>query len=180
MASASSPPTSPNAFKMQLAGESLLEVLEPVLKSGTDTHLRVQLGQHTTDMYIHDSRIVHATSSCFAGKEAAYNLIAWRNGELTISKDIEAPEQTVDIAWLDFLRFYEEEIEKIALAFMPNHIGFNSESFSGCTLRAVFNPLNNPSPTVLLSSSIIHVYCTCNPATILRSIISAVVNPIEL
>lgn len=103
----------------QLKDISLLEVVEPVLKSGARAHLHVELGNEQGHYYFDDGRMVHAVSTAIEGAEAAYHLISWRNGRFALAKDKPSPAQTVEVEWIDFVRFYEEEIEKIVLEFVP-------------------------------------------------------------
>lgn len=103
----------------QLKDMSLLEIIEPVLKSGAKAHLQVELGEESGHYYFNEGRMVHAVCSAIAGPEAAYHLISWRNGRFALKKDAPSPQNTVNIEWIDFLRFYEEEIEKIVLEFVP-------------------------------------------------------------
>lgn len=104
----------------RLSQVSLLEVVEPVLKSGACAKLEVSLGNERGSFYFDNGRMVHAESTVVAGQESAYHLISWRNGTFSLQKDVKAPQQTVEIEWINFLRFYEEEIEKIVLEFVPN------------------------------------------------------------
>lgn len=103
----------------QLKEISLLEVVEPVLKSGASAHLQVELGSEQGHYYFEDGRMVHALSTSIEGVEAAYHLISWRHGRFALARDKPSPAHTVEIEWIDFLRFYEEEIEKIVLEFVP-------------------------------------------------------------
>jgi len=98
---------------------SLLSVVEPILKSGARAHLHVEMGNENGDFYLDDGRMVYARASAIKGQEAAYYLISWRNGTFALRRVKELPELNVDIDWLDFTRFYEEEIEKIILSFVP-------------------------------------------------------------
>jgi len=103
----------------ELGSMSLLSVVEPIMKSGATAHLHVEMGFENGDFYFENGRIVYARSSAIKGQEAAYYLISYRSGAFALRKVKKVPEQNVDIDWLDFLRFYEEEIEKIILAFVP-------------------------------------------------------------
>lgn len=104
----------------RLSQVSLLEVVEPVLKSGARAKLEISLGKENGSYYFDNGRMVHAESTVVAGQEAAYYLISWRNGTFSLQKDVTPPQQTVEIEWINFLRFYEEEIEKIVLEFVPS------------------------------------------------------------
>ena len=109
----------------KLEEESLLEIIEPVLRSGARSHLKVTLGKEEGNFYFDGGKMVHATSTSILGSEAAYNLISWRNGVFTLKRGIKPPQKSADIEWLDFMRFFEEEIEKIIMDFLNNiGIGF--------------------------------------------------------
>ncbi len=98
---------------------SLLEVIKPICKSKAKAALFLKLGKEEGELYFSGGRLIQATSTSLQGKEAAYNLIAWRNGEFHLTKDKEPREQNIDIEWEDFQRFYREEIEKSVLALIP-------------------------------------------------------------
>lgn len=118
----------------RLEDESLLEIVEPVLKSGATAHLSLKLGNHTGEIYFENGHIVHAVSTALEGKEAAYNLMSWRSGEWGLKKGAAPAGKTVDIGWMDFSMFFEEEIEKIVLSIIPEIVGglyLDMRSFKG-------------------------------------------------
>jgi CheY-like chemotaxis protein len=98
---------------------SLLEVIKPICKSKAKAALSLKLGKEEGELYFKGGRLVQANSTSIVSKEAAYNLIAWRNGEFHLAKGKEAREENVDIEWEDFSRFYREEIEKSVLGLIP-------------------------------------------------------------
>ncbi len=103
----------------QLESSNLLNVVEPIMKSGAKAHLHVEMGFENGDFYFDGGRMVFARASAIKGSEAAYYLISWRNGTFALRKVRKTPEHNVNIEWIDFVRFYEEEIEKIVLGFVP-------------------------------------------------------------
>lgn len=103
----------------ELGDQNILSVIEPILKSGIRAHLRVEMGFENGDFYFDAGRMVYAGCSAIKGQEAAYHLISWRNGTFSLRKIKEISEQNVDIEWFDFIKFYEQEIDKIVLSFVP-------------------------------------------------------------
>lgn len=102
-----------------LRERSLLEVIKPVCKSKAKAALFLKLGKEEGELYFDGGRLIQATSTSLRDKEAAYNLISWRNGEFYLTRDKEPREENVDIDWEDFQRFYREEIEKTVLSLIP-------------------------------------------------------------
>jgi len=107
----------------RLEEESLLELIEPVCKTGTSAYLWIRYGGEEGHFYFQDGRMVHAATKSLKGKESAYHLISWRNGVFRLRRDIEPEIQTVDIAWEDFQRQYRAELEKIALGLVAEMEG---------------------------------------------------------
>ncbi|UCD83310.1 MAG: response regulator [Deltaproteobacteria bacterium] len=98
---------------------SLLEVIKPICKSKAKAALFLKLGKEEGELFFDGGRLIQANSTSLQGKEAAYNLIAWRNGEFHLTKGKEPRLKNVDIEWEDFQRFYREEIEKVVLGLIP-------------------------------------------------------------
>ncbi len=108
------------ALVRELGQANLLNVIEPILKTGARAHLHVELGGEDGDFYFNESRMVFARASAIVNEEAAYYLLSWRNGTFALKKVKKLPpEPNVDIEWLDFTRFYEEEIDKLVQSFVP-------------------------------------------------------------
>jgi len=108
----------------ELGQENLLNVIEPILKTGARAHLHVELGGENGDFYFDEGRMVFARASAIVNEEAAYYLLSWRNGTFALRKVKELPpERNVDIEWLDFMRFYEEELDKLVLGMVPRMEG---------------------------------------------------------
>lgn len=104
----------------ELGQANLLNVIEPILKTGARAHLHVELGGEDGDFYFDNGHMVFARASAIINEEAAYYLLSWRNGTFALKKVKQLPpEPNVDIEWLDFARFYEEEIEKLVLSLVP-------------------------------------------------------------
>jgi len=104
----------------RLETESLLEVVDHIVKRKSPMYLWIRFGGEEGNFYFRDGKMIYAGSRSLRGKEAGYHLLAFRSGIFRIVRGREPETENVEIDWQTFRKNFLEELKKLVWNFIPD------------------------------------------------------------
>jgi CheY-like chemotaxis protein len=102
----------------RLENESMLELVAETIKSKAPMYLWLKFMGEEGHFYFREGKIVAAACRSLRGRQAAYNLLAFRSGIFRLVRGQKPPAENVEIVWSDFEKSYQEELHKLIVSFM--------------------------------------------------------------
>jgi hypothetical protein len=85
------------------SGLNLPNLIQMLAMNSFTGGIRLQRGVETSEIFLRDGEIVHATWGTLTGVEAFGRILSWEQGEIQLDPDETPPKETIDIPWESLL-----------------------------------------------------------------------------
>lgn len=113
--------------KLKMGDNTLFRVINLISEYEGTFKIKIQSGNEVGYFYFDSGYLVHGEAKSIQGKEACYELVAWRDGIIEFEQDVKIPLRTVNIHWPEMLFHYVLKLKEVIDPFIkeiPNIIIF--------------------------------------------------------